>query len=46
MKDCIKCGKNNWGWKCEGGTMQGTCLECGEKTNKFKASGKHKTLDK
>ena len=44
MKNCEKCGKNNWSWKCENGMMQGKC-ECGEKTNRFKANGKHKTLD-
>ena len=37
MYDCKECGKNNWGWKCEQGIMQGICKECGAKTNKFKA---------
>jgi hypothetical protein len=45
MKDCSKCGANNWTWKCEGGLMQGTCGQCGEKTNRFKANGKRQTLD-
>lgn len=45
MKDCKNCGTNNWTWKCESGMMQGTCAKCGEKTNRFKANGKHKTLD-
>ena len=39
MKDC-KCGFNKWKWKCESGMMQGTCQNCGNKTNKFKANGK------
>lgn len=39
MVDCKKCGKNNWGWKCEQGIMTGFCRTegCNEKTNSFKA---------
>lgn len=42
MKDCVKCGKNDWSWHCENGFMEGTCRGCGAKTNKFKADGKHR----
>lgn len=41
MKDCKNCGQNNWAWKCEDGMMEGSCITCGAKTNKFKANGKH-----
>jgi len=42
MYNCKKCGNNNWKWKCNNGMMKGTCLSCGEKTNEFKANGKHR----
>lgn len=45
MKDCEQCGINKWNWHCERGMMQGTCSNCGLTTNKFKANGKHRTLD-
>jgi hypothetical protein len=37
MKNCAKCGQNNWKWKCEQGMITGYCQGCGEKTNTFKA---------
>jgi hypothetical protein len=47
MKECTTCKVNSWSWKCEQGMMQGTCLGCGAKTNKFKANGSHrKAIDK
>jgi hypothetical protein len=42
MRDCQMCGANKWKWDCQSGLMQGTCSECGAKTNKFKANGKRK----
>ena len=41
MKDCVKCGKNNWKWECVKGLMTGYCQSCGRKTNTFKANGRH-----
>lgn len=46
MRDCKNCGQNNWAWKCEKGFMQGTCRGCGEKTNRFRADGRHKKKEK
>lgn len=41
MRNCKNCGENKWSWRCENGLMEGTCGACGQKTNKFKANGKH-----
>jgi hypothetical protein len=40
MYDCKQCGINNWKWVCEKGMMEGTCQNCGEKSNRFKAHTK------
>lgn len=36
-KICLKCGGVDWKWTCIDGWMEGECMKCGAKSNKFRA---------